>query len=181
MFSQFARWLRPSSDRQAAHRLYIALVAQARQPFFYARWSVPDSVDGRFDLILLHVFLFTHRLRSEQAREMHHLAGAITDIFFDDMDRSLREMGVGDMSVGKKIKVMANAFNGRFMAYANALSDAEAFSFALTRNVYRNAKPDDAQVQALTHYAMAAWDGLNKQPAASLIQGEMAWPAFASV
>lgn len=178
MFAQFARWLRPLSDQSAAHRLYIALVAQARQPFFYARWQVPDTVDGRFDLILLHVFLFSHRLRAENDAPFNALATAVTDAFFTDMDRSLREMGVGDMSVGKKIKAMAHALNGRFLAYEGAIDNREALTFALTRNVFGTTKPEVTSVDALVEYVLAAHDGLTKQPAEALASGTIVWPSL---
>lgn len=178
MFAQFARWLRPSSEVAAAHRLYIALVAQARQPFFYETLHVPDSVDGRFDLILLHVFLFTHRLRHEESGPQESLATAITDTFFEDMDRSLREMGVGDMSVGKKIKVMAHALNGRFLAYNNALPDPEALRFALTRNIYSSASPEGAHIDTLCRYVSDAVHGLARQPIENFMQGNLIWPAI---
>lgn len=178
MFTSFLHWLRPSSSSAPAHALYIALVAQARQPFFYETLEVPDSVDGRFDMILLHVFLYTRRLRTEEARDAHTLATAITDVFFDDMDRNLREMGVGDLSVGKKIKKMADALNGRFVAYEKAMEDKESLVFALTRNVYGTVKPQETNVAALADYCMAAADGFACQPAAQISKPPLVWPAL---
>jgi cytochrome b pre-mRNA-processing protein 3 len=96
-------------------------VAAARQEVFYARWAVPDTVDGRFDMIALHLFLVLERLKGE-GQAVEDFRQVLTDTFFQDMDRSLREMGVGDISVGKKVRKMAEAFYGRVQAYAAALS-----------------------------------------------------------
>jgi cytochrome b pre-mRNA-processing protein 3 len=125
--SLFAR--RPNS----AEALYAAIVAAARRPKFYAELSVPDTVDGRFDMIVLHMFLVLRRLKDETPE----LCQNLTDTFFKDMDRSLREMGVGDLSVGKKVRKMAEAFHGRLNAYAKALGQGDtALAESLERNVY---------------------------------------------
>lgn len=178
MFTSFLHWLRPPARRAQAQSLYIALVAQARQPFFYEQLEVPDTIDGRFDMILLHVFLFTHRLRTEESREAHALAAAITDLFFGDMDRNLREMGVGDLSVGKKIRKMADALNGRFVAYTNAIGDAEALGFALMRNVYGTVKPAPEHPAQLADYCLTAAGSLARQPLEQLVQQPIAWPSL---
>ncbi len=116
-----------------AETLYAAIVAAARQPRFYAEWGVPDTVDGRFDMIVLHIYLVLQRLKTETPE----LCQRLTDLFFDDMDRSLREMGVGDLSVGKKVRRMAEAFHGRLNAYAAAAEQGDqSLIEALQRNVY---------------------------------------------
>ena len=179
MFAQFARWFKPSATTTQAHALYIALVRQARQPFFYTHAGVPDTVDGRFDQILLHCFLLTHRLRQEPDHpEAARTAAAITDRFFDDMDRSLREMGVGDMSVGKKIKKMADALNGRFVTYEKALADKEELAFAITRNVYGTAQADADKVSQLADYVLSTHEALARQSVDSLLQGQIIWQKF---
>jgi cytochrome b pre-mRNA-processing protein 3 len=122
-----------SKKPSPAETLYAAIVAAARQPHFYADLEVPDTVDGRFDMIVLHVFLVLERLK----KEAPSLCQQITDLFFDDMDSSLREMGVGDLSVGKKVRKMAEAFHGRLNAYALAMEQGEQTLIeALQRNVY---------------------------------------------
>ena len=116
-----------------AMRLYEAIVASARQEKFYTEMDVPDTLDGRFDMIVLHLFLVLDRLRGE-AGDMKQ---KLTDVFFKDLDRTLREMGVGDLSVAKKIRPMAEAFAGRIKAYALALEQGdETLIGALRRNVY---------------------------------------------
>ena len=112
---------RRSPHKDAAHALYVEAVRQARQPSFYASCGVPDTLDGRFDLIVLHVFLVMRALA--QAGETGQKVGsAVLDVMFDDMDMNLREMGVGDLSVGKKVKAMARAYYGRAKAYGEALA-----------------------------------------------------------
>ena len=113
-----------------AHALYLIAVAQARQPLFYAEHGVPDSVDGRFDLIVMHVFLLLRPLSklAEQDGDVElqaragNISQALFDTMFGDMDRSLREMGVSDIAVGKRVKHMAKAFYGRVAAYDEGLA-----------------------------------------------------------
>ena len=100
----------------SADQLYRRLVRQARDPVFYLHLGVPDTPDGRFDMIILHAFLVIRRLKAEHERTVG-LAQAIFDLMFADMDQNLREMGVGDLGVSKRIKGMAEACYGRTVAY----------------------------------------------------------------
>ena len=102
--------------RDSARLLYAAVVARAREPVFYTRFRVPDSLDGRFDMIALHAFLVLRRLKEEGA-DGAALGQALFDVIFSDMDRSLREMGAGDLGVGRRVKRMARGFYGRIAAY----------------------------------------------------------------
>jgi cytochrome b pre-mRNA-processing protein 3 len=131
--------------------LYAKAVAQARQPVFYDRGAVPDSVDGRFDLLVLHMFLLLHRLGAEGA-EGRALAQKLFDLMFADMDQSLREMGVSDMSVGKRVKEMARAFYGRVEAYQAGLGDAAGLEAALARNLYRGSEVAPETVKGMSRY-----------------------------
>ena len=112
----FARQ-RPETNVRA---VYEAIVAAARHPRLYADYGVPDTVDGRYDMIILHVIVVLERLKTT-GHEGSELSQRLTDYFFADMDRSLREMGVGDLSVGKKVRRMAEVFYGRARAYRSAL------------------------------------------------------------
>jgi len=120
-------------------------------------------VDGRFDLLVLHVFLLMHRLGTE-GRETRSVNQGLFDLMFADMDRSLREMGVSDMSVGKRVKEMARAFYGRVDAYEPALNDLAKLEEALARNLYRGAEVKQSSLAAMAHYiqkqvaALAALD-----------------------
>ena len=102
---------RTRPEKTAGRRLYAAAVAQARQPAFYADCGVPDTPTGRFDVIVLHGFLLMHRLKAAPAGRP--LAQAFCDAVVEDMDRNLREMGIGDLSVGKKAKKLMQGFYGR--------------------------------------------------------------------
>ena len=126
--------------RDAAHRLYAAVVEQSRQPTFYAAWGVPDSREGRLEMLNLHAMLLMRRLRSE-GQEGRAVAQALFDLMFLDLDRHLREWGVGDLSVGKHVKKLAQSFFGRAAALDPLLSsrDAAGIEDVLRRNVYTDA------------------------------------------
>ena len=110
--------------RATAATLYTALVEQARQPVFYARWGVPDSRDGRLELVTLHAILLMRRLR-EEGTPGRELAQAVLDRMFQDLDRHLREWGVGDPSVGKRMKELAQSFLGRVAALEPLLAGGD--------------------------------------------------------
>lgn len=158
-------------------RLYGAIVAQARQPAFYMELGVPDTVEGRFELLLLHTFLVCHRLKGEGEVGLD-LSQKVFDAFLDDMDRTLREMGIGDLSVPKRMKKIGQAFYGRTAAYDAALaSGREALTEALARNVLET-EPHMPQAEALASYVLAARDLLSAQPLAHFSSGEAAFPPF---
>ena len=100
-----------SPDPEAVYAVYRAIVAQSRQPVFYAQWGVPDTVTGRFDVLSLHMGLVFRRLGGT-SKPADDFAQALFDLFFKDMDRNLREMGAGDLAVPKKIRNMGNLFYG---------------------------------------------------------------------
>ena len=130
--------------------VYEAIVAAARHPVFYGNWNVADTVDGRFDMILLHAFLVLDRLKGVEEEFRQDLV----DELFRDMDRSLREMGVGDISVGKKVRKMAEVFYGRVAAYDRALTAGkDAVTAALARNVFADTPSVDGAAR-LTDYVV---------------------------
>lgn len=155
----------------AADAVYAGVVRQARRPEFYTRLGVADTVDGRFDLIVLHAALVIRRLTAEGGSGPE-VAQAVFDRMFVDMDRSLREMGVGDLSVGKHVKGMAKAFYGRAAAYEQGLAEGRAvLEGALRRNLYRKMEPSDAQVAALAAYIEAQAEAVGRQPFERILQG----------
>ncbi len=163
-----------------AYSLYGTIVAQARQPVLYADFNVPDTLDGRFDMIVLHASLLFHRLKSETA-EHRRLGQDVFNLFLKDMDRNLREMGVSDIGVPKKLKKMAEAFYGRLAAYDSALSagDGAALADALSRNVF----PDgggDLTVPPLVAYVEAAARAVALQPVEAILAGQFAFPELSS-
>lgn len=169
---------RPRHVRAAA-TLYVALVEQSRRPEFYDRAGVPDSLEGRFDMVVLHAFLVLHRLKAE-GKATEDFAQALFDHMFADMDLNLRELGVGDLSVGKRVKKMAQGFYGRAVAYEKALAadDDAALIAALRRNLYGAgeapaAAPAAEQVAMVAGYLRREVANLAAQPAARLIRGEV--------
>lgn len=138
---------RTDRGERAGYALYGAAVAAARVPWFYQALGVPDTLDGRFDLVALHAFLLIHRLQGERDPGPA-LGQAVFDAMFSDMDHNLREIGVSDLSVGRRVRAMWEAFHGRSKAYAAALeaADQPALEAALERNVWRGAAPAGAPV-----------------------------------
>jgi cytochrome b pre-mRNA-processing protein 3 len=160
------------------YAVYSAIVAQSRQPQFYAEWNVPDTVTGRFDMISLHLALLFRRLRAESGQQKE-FSQAVFDLFFKDMDRSLREMGVGDLGVPKRIQKMGNIFFGLLAAMNEAMDrgDAEALQAVLARNIF-----DDTtgpHVAALADYLLAEDRALASQQTESILNGELSFEAAA--
>jgi len=175
-----ARLFRRNDKRDAAYRLYARIVEQARQPVFFAERGVPDTLDGRFELIALHAFLVLNRLKEEHPKTAD-FAQELFDAMFADLDRALRELGVGDLSVGKHVKRMAAGFYGRVLAYEKGLADggeAEAiFAEALRRNLYGTVESvDAADVAAMADYLRRAAADLTAQPVSGLLAGKAEFP-----
>jgi len=151
-----------------ASSLYGAIVAQARRPALYAGLGVPDSVAGRFEMVLLHTILVTRRLAS--AAEAGRGAGqGVFDLFCRDMDHSLREMGVGDLTVPKKMRKVGEAYFGRAAAYEPGLAagDAAVLAEPIGRTVFAEAAGPGA-AEALAAYAVAAAETLKAQDEAAI-------------
>ena len=168
---------RRSRFERAGFRLYGAAVAAARQPYFYAVLGVPDTLDGQFDLLALFAFLLIERLRP-QPEPGPALAQAVFDAMFSDMDVNLREMGVGDLSVGKKVKAMWDGFHGRSIAYATALATGNeaVLEAAIARNVWRGASPPPGSAATLARLVAAGRADLDRQPLAALAEGRVSFP-----
>ena len=160
--------------QEASHSLYAAIVAQARQPEFYESCGVPDTVDGRFDMLALHAFLVLRRL-GQDGRQSAALSQALFDLMFADMDRCLREMGVSDMGVGKRVKAMATAFYGRVAAYEEGLGDPIKLNAALARNLYRGELVDERHVAAVACYLQEQATALDRQNLDDLRGGKVSF------
>jgi cytochrome b pre-mRNA-processing protein 3 len=166
---------RRREDNKAADALYRRVVEQARQPDFYTWGGVPDTLDGRFDMVVLHGFLLLHRLKDGDAPAAE-LSQAVYDAMFADLDRSLREMGVGDISVPKQIKRMVSAFHGRIAAYDPALDgDEDALAEALRRNLYGTISPGEQQVALMVEYVRREAAALAARPISELLEGRLAF------
>jgi cytochrome b pre-mRNA-processing protein 3 len=156
--------------------LYGVIVTQARNPVFYRDLSVPDTVEGRFEMVVLHLALFVRGLRGrgEAAAEMSQ---AVFDWFCQDMDRTLREMGVGDLSVSKKMRRIGEAFYGRAEAYDKGLDDPDraGLSASVARNVFDHGTPGVASA-AVAAYMVGSDAALRTAPLEALIAGQLPFP-----
>ena len=178
MFQQLFNTAR-RRNRSIADGLYAQIVAAARQPAFYSDWEVPDTPLGRYEMVGLHLYLALRRLRGEGAGA-DALAQELTDTFFLDMDHSLRELGIGDMGIPKRMKKLARMFYGRAKSYDEALdaADAAGLAAALARNVMPEAS-DWAHAPKLAKYLQDASAELASQRIDSLLAGQIAFPSVA--
>ncbi|MGB8275977.1 MAG: ubiquinol-cytochrome C chaperone family protein [Alphaproteobacteria bacterium] len=158
----------PPRFTEPAAKLYAAAIAQARRGEFYRALGVPDSVQGRFEMVALHVFLLLHRLKGGGA-EAAALAQELFDTMFADLDQNLRELGVGDLSVGREIRALAESFYGRIAAYDRALA-AGGLEEALSRNILEPGQQDAAA--ALAAYVRGAAKVLQGLDLTALKAGE---------
>lgn len=162
-----------SKKRQedTAAKLYVACVDQARSPAFFLDMGVPDTVDGRFDLIILHTMLLIRRLRLNGA-EAAAVSQSVLNLMFADMDRNLREMGVGDLSVGKQVKKMAKAFYGRSETWEKSLDDDDSsLAGAFKDTIFRAGEADPNRLRLLAAYTRETDEILRGQDLADLLSG----------
>lgn len=164
---------KPRVWEEAGRALYAAAVAQARLPVFYTDLGVPDSANGRFELYSLHVILLLRGLkgRGEAAAEASQ---SLFDTYVSSLDDALREQGVGDLSMAKKMRKLGEAFYGRVRSYDEAfddLPDAEP----LRTLISRTACADGGDAEALTTYAASVLADFGGDGGAALVQGEVRW------
>ena len=148
--------------------LYGMIVAQARMPVFYREYGVPDTIAGRFDLLLMHLALVVERLMREEPAKA--FGQALFDRFCTDMDDNLREMGIGDLSVPKHMKRVGEAFYGRSQAYQAALAEA------LIRNVYGGTAPAPGAAERLAAYIRRVAEVLDRHALPELTAGRIVLP-----
>jgi cytochrome b pre-mRNA-processing protein 3 len=157
----------PTDDGRGALRtLYSAVVAEARNPAWFQDGGVADSLDGRFDMIAAVLALVIVRLEQDGAMGADH-AARLTELFVDDMDPQLREIGIGDMVVGKHIGRMMSALGGRLTAYRDAVAGDGSLEQALVRNLYRGEAPAPTALS----FAVARLHALNNQISAAPVSG----------
>lgn len=166
----------PGEVDQIAARLFTQLVGQARHPVFFRDLGVPDSVDGRFDMVAMHAFLILQRLKG-QGNRTAQLAQALYDAFIKDMEASLRQLGAGDAGVGKRIRVMTEALQGRMVAYEAALAGNQLdIEGAVRRNLYGTVDPDTGSVRVMAAYLKQAQEQANRQPIDRILRGVFEFP-----
>lgn len=185
----FQRLLGGGAKEKLAWRIYGRAVTWARQPDFYTKFNVADTLDGRFDMILLHLYIIVRRL--SDVAEAEGMQQLIQECMVADMDRTLREMGVGDMSIGKQVKRMVAAWMGRTKAYDDALQgwpksfDSAAVGAVIERNVYRGSDDEEdtegaasisTDAAALTLYFKSALEAVQEVPHGAIADLSDDWP-----
>lgn len=169
----FKRLFARDDDRASARPLYAAIAAQARQPHWYVEGEVPDTVDGRFEMVTVILALVLIRL--DAIGDAGAIPAALlAEVFVEDMDGQLRQLGMGDVVVGKHIGKMMSALGGRLGAYRAGLAGDASMDEALVRNLYGGATPSS---DALTHVeasARAILDGLSHRSLETLLAGDIA-------
>jgi len=147
-----------------ANSIYNLIVKQSRTKEFYKNLAVPDTIDGRFELIILH-FFFIDRVLNKNTKKGELIYQELLDIMYKDFDMSLREMGVGDLSVGKKIYHMTEAFSGRLVAYRlfNNKKDKKTIKNTIRKNIYVTVnKVDNSYLDIIAEYIIDSFDYINK-------------------
>lgn len=169
----FSRLFNKDPQKALASKHYDHLVEVARRPFLYGEYGANDSVDGRFEMIVLHAVILMRRLREGDEAAVA-MAQLVFDHMFDDMDAALREMGTGDLSVGKKIREMGEVFYGRAETYTQALKaeDEDSLADAIARNLELEDEGDTGR--DLARYALRADAALQAQHPEALARGEKA-------
>ena len=170
---------KPSAHRLAGQGLYEAATRQARRPAFYLELQAPDTVEGRFELYTLHVVLLLHRLKG-LGGEAGRTSQSLFDAYLQALDDTLREMGVGDLSVGKKMRRLGEAFYGRAKAYDAALAGADpaALDALIGRTIY--AGVEGAPSARLVDYVRRSVTALAGSPVEAVIAAKLDWPEIAA-
>lgn len=172
----FNRLRRRRSETSNSEKLYGAIVAQTRLPVFYRDLGVPDILEGRFGLLSLHLFTLLHRLKGEGADGLA-LAQDLMDRFSQDMETVLRELGVSDVRVPKRMRNLAAAAQSQLEAYEQAFAAGEgAFAAAIAAALPPRSDTGEAGNQALTSYLMRCATELERQKLTSLQQGTLDFP-----
>lgn len=172
-----------NANRRIVDGLFEQIVAAARQPALYADWGMPDTPLGRYESLGLHMILFLHRTR-DAGNDVDALAHDVLDEFFKDIDHSIRELGVGDAGVPKRMKKLARMFYGRMGPYWEALDarNEAGLAAALERNIApAGGAGDDLKSDAIARYMLAGAELLAGQGDDDLLQGRIAFPVAEGV
>lgn len=168
MLNIFDRWKEKQRLKETALNLYRRAVTQAREITFYRDFSVPDTVDGRFEMIAMHVFIIMHRLENPK------LSQELFDVMFQDMEQAMRQMGIGDLSVPRQVKRMMRGFKGRYLSYKKAVSGEESLERALKRNIYGTIEgPSAKDIRGLEIYLLEMVRLLGDQTDRDLTDGRV--------
>ncbi len=179
LFSLF----RPDPAIAITQQLYGAVVARARDPWFFAELTIPDTVMGRFDMLAMHVYLLARRLVNEDSGDYRSLNQQVFDLFVDDVDRALRELGVGDTTVPKRKKKMVRSFYGQIEDFDQHLDSQQEKAMLLPISKRYFSCGDGELHQAakmLAGYMMLADEFLIQQSITSIESGNLTWPEIQS-
>lgn len=168
--SFFDRLFGRRNANEAARPLYNAVVAYGRQRHWYAQGQVPDTIDGRFEMIAAVLALVVTRLELDSDRRQQ--VAWLVELFVDDMEGQLREIGIGDMVVGKHVGRMVGAFGGRIGAYRDGLKQGE-LEAALVRNLYGGTAPAAAALEHTAERLRALYLGLHAASADQVVAGDL--------
>ncbi|MDO7835753.1 ubiquinol-cytochrome C chaperone family protein [Sphingobium sp. HBC34] len=168
--SFFQRLFNRTDPREGLRPLYKAVIGEGRQPHWYVEGAVPDTLDGRFDMIVAILALALIRLEQQGAAQD---SVWLTEVFVDDMDGQLRQEGVGDVVVGKHIGRMMSALGGRISAYRDALTGGGDLAEALRRNLYRGAPVGDEAVAHVEGALRARWTRMGCLTRDALLAGDL--------
>jgi cytochrome b pre-mRNA-processing protein 3 len=171
------RLFRPRPALAVGRSLYAQVVEQSRTPGLYVALGAPDTTEGRFEIYTLHLVLLLERLRLQGDRAAD-VSQALFDVYLKSLDDALRELGVGDLSVGKKMRRLGEAFYGRVKSYMTAIAalpDAAPLEALLARTVYEGR--DASPAQALAAYVLGQREALSAQPIEALLGGQVRWAA----
>lgn len=161
--------------REEAIRVLTILQQQSRNPFFYNSLHVPDTTEGRFDLLTLHIFMMIERMKHEPAGKA--FSQALFDVAFESIDQGYREIGVGDMGIPKRMKKLMLAFNGRLHAYSSAYEkkDRSAFTEAIDRNIYDRVhfKSNESATAQMSDYAFSCLEYLQSLDTHSIMSANI--------
>lgn len=163
---------KPRPEKLLARELYEHLLAASRQPCLYGEDGVPDTLEGRFEMVVLHTALMIRVLQASPEQAHRDISQLLFDTMFDDFDAAMREMGVGDSGVGKKIRFMAEGFYGRAGVYDEALKDDDpgVLELAIARNIFASEEINSAS-RKLSDYVRASAEKLDAQGALTLAEG----------
>jgi cytochrome b pre-mRNA-processing protein 3 len=162
----------PHGERARLRPLYDAVVREARSPAWYRDGGVPDTIDGRFDMVSAILALALLRLEQDGDATKREVV-LITEIFIDDMDGTLRQLGIGDIVVGKRIGKMMGALGGRLGAFRDGFAGTGDLDGAVRRNIFRDAPPSDEAVAFVRERLEALHGRLLETPMAALLVGEI--------
>ncbi len=159
-------------QRAPLEPLYRAIVAAGREPMWYRGGQVPDTIDGRFDMIAALLALILIRLERDgaAAREPSVL---LTELFISDMEESLRQIGIGDHVVGKHVGGMMGALGGRLAAFRGAVHDQKGFAVAVRRNIFRESPPSEEAVAFVSERLERFFRELERLPTSEITGGAL--------